>query len=89
MDVSKRLRTIEYNGCAAYVARSGGRTPVMELLCMWPRMADLRKDTEQFLMDRAGAQRKLFRPFQRVRGPESECRKRCASALNSASLVVF
>ena len=78
MDVSKRLRTIEYNGCAAYVARSGGRTPVMELLCMWPRTADLRKDTEQFLMDRAGAQRKLFRPFQRVRGAESECPKRCS-----------
>ena len=49
IDVSKRLRMIEYNGCAAYVARSGGRTPVMELLCMWPRTADRRKDTSNFL----------------------------------------
>ena len=49
MDVSKRLRTIEYNGCAAYVARSGGRTPVLELLCKWPRTAARRKDTSNFL----------------------------------------
>ena len=47
-DVSERLRIIEDNGGAAYVARSGGRTPVMEVLCMWPGTAARRKDTGNF-----------------------------------------
>ena len=45
----RALGTIEDNGCAACVARLGGRVQLMEMLWMWLGTAARRKDTSNFL----------------------------------------